>query len=138
MLQNLNLAFTIVFLTEMMVKVAGQGLIGYFRDRLNWFDCLIVIISVIELMALSQNSSLTAFRTIRIFRTFKILRVARLLRYFHYMPKLIKVITRSLSISLYLALLLLIFITIFALIGMQIFGGKFNLNNSKANFDNFH
>ena len=56
------------------------------------------------------------------------------------MAMIIKVIGSSLSKFIYLALLLLLLIIIFALLGMQIFGGRFDFpeGTPRANFDSFH
>jgi len=53
---------------------------------------------------------------------------------------IIRTIKNYLSEFMYLALLLLLFITIFALIGMQVFGGKFNFEDGlpRWNYDSFH
>ncbi len=51
-MKMLNLIFTIIFTVEMGLKILGLGLAGYFRDNMNKFDCLIVIISLIELSIL--------------------------------------------------------------------------------------
>mmetsp|Transcript_20026 Transcript_20026/g.3279 ORF Transcript_20026/g.3279 Transcript_20026/m.3279 type:complete len:154 (+) Transcript_20026:408-869(+) len=126
-LTDMNLAFTIIFIIEMSLKLIGLTPIGYCKDAMNYLDGAVVIFSLIELIFLSgSNSALSAFRVIRIFRTFRVMRVARLFRYLSSMAKIMSVIGRSLSNFIYLALLLLLFILIFALLGMQIFGGKFN------------
>jgi len=138
-LTNLNLAFTVAFGAEMFLKLCGLGAKDYFKDRMNWFDFVVVILSLIELFLLSGNSALSAFRTIRIFRTFRVLRVARIFRYLRSMSMILRVIGRTISQFIYLAMLLLLFTLIFALIGMQIFGGRFNFEEGKprANFDTF-
>lgn len=121
----------------MMLKLVGLGFIGYFRDVMNYLDAAVVIFSCIELAFLSGNSSFTAFRTFRIFR---VLRVARLFRYMHSMAAILQVLSSSISNFIYLALLLLLFTLIFALLGMQIFGGKFDFEEGspRANFDQFN
>lgn len=50
------------------------------------------------------------------------------------------VITKSVGSFMYLALLLLLFLFIYTLLGMQLFGGRFNFPEGKprGNFDNFH
>lgn len=58
----------------------------------------------------------------RIFRTFRVLRVARLLRSLKSMHQIISVIGRSLSSFAYLALLLFLFMFIYTLLGIQLFG----------------
>ena len=68
----------------MSLKIIGLGLVKYLKDRMNYLDGMVVILSIVEILFLSKNkgggSALSAFRTVRIFRTFRVLRVARLLR----------------------------------------------------------
>jgi voltage-dependent calcium channel R type alpha-1E len=119
----------------MILKLIGLGFRRYCKDPMNIFDGIIVILSLFELALFrDSNSAISAFRTIRI------LRVARLFRYMEYMSYLIKVITSVISKSVYLALLLLLFTMIFALLGMQIFGGKFDFEDGRprGHFDSFH
>lgn len=139
-LNNLNYAFTMVFVAETALKVIGLGIRGYFKDRLHLFDLSIVVFSLIELMLTGSKTVFSAFRAIRILKTFRVLRVARLFRYLQPLARILKVIGTSVSKIIYLALLLLLFIIIFALVGMEIFGGKFNFEegHSRANFDTFY
>ena len=69
---------------------------------------------------------MSAFRSVKIFRTFRVFRVARILRAFHSMQVIIGVISRSFSSFVYLILLMIIFVFIYALIGMQIYQGRFD------------
>ncbi len=139
-LNSLNYAFTMLFVAETALKVIGLGIRGYFKDRLHLFDSSIVIFSLIELMLTGSKTVFSAFRAIRILKTFRVLRVARLFRYLQPLARILKVIGASISKIIYLALLLLLFIVIFALVGMEIFGGKFNFEegNSRSNFDTFY
>ena len=92
-LATFNFVFTIIFCAEMIFKLAGLGMKRYLRDKMNYLDGAIVILSLIELAFFSDgSSSLSAFRTVRIFRTFRVLRVARLLRTLHSMQIIIGVI----------------------------------------------
>lgn len=140
-LSNINTTFTCIFLGEMVLKVLGLGVKNYFRDVMNYFDAAVVIVSMVELIFLNGNkSTLSAFRAIRILRVFRVIRVARLLRYLQSMSLILGVIKASLSKFIYLAILLLLFIVIYALLGMQVFGGNFNFPNGKprAHFDTFN
>ncbi|CAI2364628.1 unnamed protein product [Moneuplotes crassus] len=138
---NINTFFTIVFCIEMVLKILGLGINNYLRETMNYVDGAVVILSIVELAFLSNSGgSLSAFRTVRIFRTFRVLRVARLLRSMQSMQVIIGVIGRSMSSFVYLAILLLLFIFIYSLMGMQLYGGQYNnLEGPKprANFDSF-
>ena len=47
-LETANLIFTIFFLIELILKMISYGMIDYYRDSLNVFDAVIVIISLVE------------------------------------------------------------------------------------------
>ena len=48
-LENLNLFFFAFFCFEISVKLSGEGIRHYIRDRFNWFDAVVVIISSIDI-----------------------------------------------------------------------------------------
>lgn len=117
-LQGFNTFFTIIFACEMGLKILAIGIVKYLRDKLNYMDGAIVIMSMVELVFMSGKGTLSAFRSVRMFRTLRVLRVARLLRGLKSMMNIIAVIQRSLSSFIYLGMLLFLFIFIFALLGM--------------------
>ena len=49
-LENINLAFTAIFLFEAIIKITGLGPKGYFHIAWNKFDFLVVLASVIDMM----------------------------------------------------------------------------------------
>src|SRR3569833_2078940 len=75
-----NEMFTYIFIIEMGLKIIGLGLIKYLKDKMNYLDGTIVLLSVVEILLASGGGAISAFRSIRIFRTFRVLRVTRLLR----------------------------------------------------------
>lgn len=139
-LTTMNFYFTIIFIVEMTFKLLGLGPINYLKDKMNYLDGMVVMLSIFELAFLSGGGALSAFRAVRIMRTFRVLRVARLLKSMQSMQTIMDVIARSISSFLYLALLLLLFIFIYALLGMQTFGGRFDFEDGKprGNFDTFN
>lgn len=64
----------------MIFKLIGLGRKQYFVDKFNRFDCLIVLISIIELIydmaAISsqKKGGVSAFRAFRLLRVFKLAR----------------------------------------------------------------
>ena len=106
---------------------------------MNVFDGVIVIISIVEAAFLSGGAgkAISAFRSIRIFRTFRVFRVTRLLRSLQFMKIIVGVIGRSLQNFLSIALLILIMLFIYALLGMQVLGGKLNVLVGRSNYDSF-
>ena len=77
-----------------------------------------------------------------IFRSFRLLRVFKLARSWTALQQLLSTIMLSLSGLVYFAILLLIFVYIFSLIGMDLFGGKYETQGGfdeapRANFNSF-
>jgi hypothetical protein len=139
-LTQMNFYFTVIFICEMGLKLIGLGPINYLSDKMNYLDGMVVLLSIFELAFLSGGGALSAFRAVRIMRTFRVLRVARLLKSMQSMQTIMDVISRSISSFGYLSLLLLLFIFIYALLGMQTYGGKFNFDEGlpRGNFDDFN
>jgi hypothetical protein len=110
---------------------------------MNWLDGSVVMLSVIELLmaafASGEGGNLSAFRTVRVFRTFRVLRVARLLRALRSMKTILQVIAVSASSFFYITMLLFVFIFIYTLLGIQVFGGQMNFPDGKprGNYDSF-
>jgi len=145
LLSNFNFVFTIIFTIEMVCKLIALGITGYTRDKMNIFDCGIVVISLVEQIFLDGGGSqaASAFRTVRLFRTFRVLRVTKILRSLAYMKIIMGVIMRSLNKFFLIFILLFLFIFIYSLLGMQIFGGNLNIADNigqgriRQNFDSF-
>lgn len=116
-LNRCNIVFTLVFLVEMVLKLMGIGPYRYFLDAFNIFDFVVVMISMGELASGQEGQgTLSAFRLARVFR------VARLVRHWDEMRKILQVIAGSLTSFGYLALLLLLFLFVFSLLGMHLLG----------------
>lgn len=122
----------------MILKIIGLGMKSFARDKFNLFDTLIVVFSILELFVISGNSSFSALRAFRLFRIFKIFRAGNL-------RVLLDSITMTVgSIGNYVVLLIL-FIYVYALLGMQFFAGKLKFDedgnydpvNGKSNRENF-
>lgn len=47
-LEGMNLAFFSFFVFELAAKVTGQGIKQYVKDRFNWFDGGVVLISAVD------------------------------------------------------------------------------------------
>jgi len=81
-LETFNDALSLCFFGEMIVKLMGLGVKGYAKDRFNLFDCLIVVVSMLEILlyqanlakSVSSGGAISAFRAIRLLRVFKLAR----------------------------------------------------------------
>ena len=48
--EGLNFFFFGVFVLEMVLKLIGYGFSQYFKDKYNTFDCIVVILSIVDLV----------------------------------------------------------------------------------------
>ena len=144
-LSALNLFFTVAFTLEVALKLVGLGVSKFSIDLFNIFDALVVTLSLFEVAFTSntgggKQSATSAFRAIRIFRFFRVLRMTRLLRTLRFMKVIIQVISGTLEQFVYIACLMFLFVFIFSLLGMQIFGGSFPFlgrEHTRYNYDSF-
>lgn len=130
--QNDAISFilTISFVVDLVVRFLGWGVIEYFSDVSNTFDCVIVISSVVDLAlsplptlftgvvpASAKGGSLAALRA------FRLLRLLRLFRNRAFKAMLIKIINVFVAMRAFLVLFFM-FEFILALIGEQFFSNK--------------
>ncbi|THD27891.1 Voltage dependent calcium channel [Fasciola hepatica] len=129
--------FLAVFMCEMVLKIYGLGGVLYFQSSFNIFDFMVVIASLFEIIWQifypSDSFGFSALRSIRLLRIFKIT------RYWASLRNLVLSLLNAMRSILSLLFLLFLFMLIFALLGMQLFGGEFNFDDGKPgqNFDTF-
>jgi hypothetical protein len=137
-----NDVFTYIFIVELSAKLLATGPKKYLEDKMNWLDGTVVMISIVEMIMLATaggGGDLKAFKTVRVFRTFRVLRVARLLRALKSMQAIINVVASSAESFVYITVLLFVFIFIYTLLGMQVFGAQFDFPDGlpRGNYDKF-
>jgi voltage-dependent calcium channel T type alpha-1I len=119
-----NMILTIIFVLEMIIKIFGLGIKDYLRDGFNIFDAIIIIVGLLEYFGIG-NKSVTVLRSFRLLRIFKIVRSWSGLR------KLLKTVLASLQSIANLALLMVLLIFIYSLVGMQFFSGEFKQSSDE-------
>ncbi|CEM24784.1 unnamed protein product [Vitrella brassicaformis CCMP3155] len=130
--ENMNLAFTVIFSVEILLKLIGFGR-GFFRDSFNIFDSVVVIFSIVEL---TQPGGAGASA----FRTFRLLRILKLARNWTSLRILLEVLGKAVGAMSNFCFLLFLFLYIYTLIGMTLFAGKLPSGKGedrRENFDNF-
>ncbi|KRY20598.1 Voltage-dependent calcium channel type D subunit alpha-1 [Trichinella patagoniensis] len=135
-----NLFFVVLFTLEMFLKMYSLGFVNYFVALFNRFDCFVVIGSILE-FALTFAGLMKPLG-VSVLRSARLLRIFKVTKYWNSLRNLVASLLNSLRSIASLLLLLFLFIVIFALLGMQVFGGKFNtidpnMNKPRANFDTF-
>jgi hypothetical protein len=139
-----NVVYTFCFLLEMILKHVAYGLKQYWFDALNAIDGVIVVLSCVDAFSfLAQVDSVVGggIAVLRAFRLFRIVRAVKLVRYFPSLVQQIKVLRASLAAISSLCALIFLWIVIFAILGMSIFGGKLvdadTGSTPRLNFDSF-
>jgi hypothetical protein len=146
MLDLFNSIFTIIFVLELLIKIFAYEIKGFFKSFMNIFDTAIVIVSLVEISlsissgeGISSSQKMAAFKALRVLRMFRVLRVTRILRSMKFMKVIVAVIVETAEQYTYVAIILLLFIFIYALLGMQIYAGKLIYEDRlpRLNFDTF-
>eukprot|EP01038_Epipyxis_sp_PR26KG_P011920 gene11920-15952_t len=158
---TITFLLTILFSVELALKLTGFGIVNYFSDNSNFFDFIIVIVSLVDLAASpipallqgesEQTQNEGSFSALRGFRLLRLLRLLRSETFRVVLAKIGKVI---ISIKGFIMLLFL-YLFILALVGMQFFANRFRFsddgyhlpinsvewkdstNRPRSNFDNF-
>ncbi|CAF0938668.1 unnamed protein product [Rotaria sordida] len=135
-----NRLFVYLFSFEMLLKMYSLGITGYFVSNFNRFDCFVVIASIIEFVLIYFD--FIPALGISVLRCVRLLRVFKVTRYWTALRNLVASLLNSMKSIASLLLLLFLFIVIFALLGMQMFGGKFDHiflveEKPRNNFDSF-
>uniref|UniRef100_A0A4W5NJT0 Calcium voltage-gated channel subunit alpha1 E n=1 Tax=Hucho hucho TaxID=62062 RepID=A0A4W5NJT0_9TELE len=125
-----------LFLTEMCLKMYSLGPRLYFHSAFNRFDCGVIVGSIFEVMwgffRPGMSFGISVLRALRLLRIFKIT------KYWASLRNLVVSLMNSMKSIISLIFLLFLFILVFALLGMQLFGGRFIFEDyTPANFDTF-
>uniref|UniRef100_A0A4W6CS78 Voltage-dependent T-type calcium channel subunit alpha n=1 Tax=Lates calcarifer TaxID=8187 RepID=A0A4W6CS78_LATCA len=113
-----NIVFTSLFSLEMLLKVLVYGPFGYIKNPYNIFDGIIVVISVWEIVG-QQGGGLS------VLRTFRLMRVLKLVRFMPALQRQLVVLMKTMDNVATFCMLLMLFIFIFSILGMHLFGCKF-------------
>ena len=149
---QMNIFFTFSFALEMVLKLLGIGLQNYLSDGFNIFDGVIVIFSVGEVLLFSnasicneytlcEASVVTTGKSIQVLRALRLLRVTRaikMVKRWKSMALIVNAIAESASGLVNFCSLLLLFMIIYALFGMQLFAGKTAMNENFYNFNDLY
>eukprot|EP00937_MAST-01D_sp_MAST-1D-sp2_P001962 g1962.t1 len=135
-LEIAGFALSIVFASEMVVKILGFGLTEYLADPFNILDFATVVASVVELAAappsflLGEPPSATSgggfMSAMRTFRVFRVLKIANKLKGLQAMTKLT---LRMMGAVRDFSFLLVLFMFMFALLGVQLFANTFKFDD---------
>ena len=138
-LERINLFFTSFFTLELTIKMIGYTPLVYLKETANVFDVIIVVSSLIEFPLglemvhcydsrtwdpgfCEKAGSGGGFSVLRSFRLVRVMRIGKLVRMFPQIQRQLKVISKTLSTVSSLIGLITLFLLIFAILGMNLFG----------------
>lgn len=139
-LEVANLVFVAIFTVEVAVHWWIAGLATLLREPFNVFDITIVVVSIaevaVEALDVHLNIHASSLRALRLLRVAKLARAHRGLR-----RVVLMMFYSVVDLSALLSLLILA-LAVFAMLGMELFGGRYTADVGfatvpRANFDDF-
>ncbi|XP_073456841.1 voltage-dependent L-type calcium channel subunit alpha-1F isoform X1 [Aquarana catesbeiana] len=127
-----------LFTVEMLLKLYSLGIHAYFVSFFNRFDCFVVCGGILETVLVEFH--IMSPLGISVLRCVRLLRIFKVTRHWASLSNLVASLLNSMKSIASLLLLLFLFIIIFSLLGMQLFGGKFNFDETqtkRSTFDTF-
>lgn len=112
----------------MLLKLLGFGFREYLRDKFTIFDATIVILCLVENVYLYVNGSSLTGGGLLALRSIRLLRVFKLARNWTSFRILLQKILDSINNIATFGVLLLIFLVVFIILGMQFFSGTVYIN----------
>ncbi|CAG7831981.1 unnamed protein product, partial [Allacma fusca] len=129
----INTTFTGIFLMEMLLKWFGLGLWSYFTSSWTLLDFFVVVVSVVSWRygmlnkgkpgQSTRKSQIAAFKALR---TLRALRPLRAISRWQGMKIVVNALMFAIPSIVNVLLVCLLFWLIFAIVGVQIFKGKFH------------
>lgn len=113
LIQNIILG---IFTIEIILRfIAADSIKEFFKGGWNNFDLILVLIGYIPTSIIANASMLMALRVLRVFRVLRLLRAAKEIKI------MITVLIKSMSALFYNIVLFVIFVYLFAIIGVSVF-----------------
>ena len=113
-----NLVLAAIFLLELLVKNVAYGPRQYFSRSWNLLDATIVAIAALELIFL-DSSAFLALRTLRLLRLLRVITTWRSIR------RILGVLFTTMTQVASAVFLVIVFLFVFSVLGMGLFGGEF-------------
>lgn len=123
-LNFMTVSFNIIFIVEFVLMHLALGIRKYWTDYVTAFDGIIVISSIVELIADSDDGALSALRGFRLLRIFKLAKQWPSFRV------LLKSMVQTVLGMVNFCLLLILMIFVFTLMGQSFFAAKFLFDDS--------
>jgi len=137
-----NFITTTIFFVDMILLNIAHGIDKYWSTPSSLFDGIIAVSSVFELiLARMSEGGGTGTSAMSVFRSLRLVRLLKMIKQWKSLHSLLATMARSASDVKSFGLLLVLFVFIYALIGMQLFANRlhlksrFNYNMTAAHVD---
>lgn len=105
-----------IFIAEIILRfIAAQGIKAFFKSGWNVFDLSLILVSLVPESLFAHPAAVTSLRILRVFRVLRLVRAAPEIKL------IINVLIRSFSALIYNALFFIIFLYLFAIMGVTLF-----------------
>lgn len=105
-----------IFIAEIILRfIAAQGVKVFFKSGWNVFDLSLILVSLVPESLFAHPAAVTSLRILRVFRVLRLVRAAPEIKL------IINVLIRSFSALIYNALFFIIFLYLFAIMGVTLF-----------------
>ncbi|WP_428897044.1 voltage-gated sodium channel [Parelusimicrobium proximum] len=113
---NIQHLCVLVFIVEIVIRlVAAKNMKTFFTGGWNIFDLSLVLISLVPESIFSNSAAVTSLRILRVFRVLRLMRTSTEIKL------IINVLIRSFKALTYNAVFFLIFMYLFAIVGVTVF-----------------
>lgn len=120
-LEWLDIFFTIAFIVEMTIKLQAYGRKNYFNSAWNFFDFILVVISIPSLAVLFFKMNTTDFSFLLALRVFRVFKVFRVFTFIPGINNLINSIKRGLKASFLILISFIIFLFAISILSNNLF-----------------
>ena len=136
-LDLINEILTFVFLIEMILNIAGLGAKEYFGDAFSCFDAAIVVVSMFDFIysKTSAGEDGGGGGAISALRGARLLRILKMAKEWETMQTLLRLIAKTVLEIGNFGILLVLFIFIYSLCGMQFFSNRMVFDSMDAPVD---
>jgi len=137
--KKMNTVFTYFSFAEIALKIFSHGIVDFVSEPLNCVLGAIAALNFVDMFLLEGTDTYArSFQVFNTLKTFKVMKMFKMLKPIQSMKLIVRVISEAIIVFFYVAILIFIFLFIYALFGMQLFGGKFNFPEGipRQNFDN--
>lgn len=131
-LDTANAITTVIFGLDMLLHCTALGLKLYWSNASTCFDGIIALVSLAELVAVRVDPSGTSKSSVSVLRSLRLLRLFKMIKQWTSIHHLLSTIAKAASEIRSFGILLILFIFIYALIGMQLFANRLHFDDSGA------